>query len=37
LRVFIGQLRAKIEEDPSAPRLILTEHGVGYRFADLDP
>jgi two-component system KDP operon response regulator KdpE len=37
LRVFIGQLRAKIEDDPSAPRLILTEHGVGYRFADLDP
>ncbi len=37
LRVFIGQLRAKIEEDPSAPRLVLTEHGVGYRFADLDP
>jgi two-component system KDP operon response regulator KdpE len=37
LRVFIGQLRAKIEEDPSTPRLILTEHGVGYRFADLDP
>ena len=37
LRVFIGQLRAKIEEDPSTPRLILTEHGVGYRFVDLDP
>jgi two-component system KDP operon response regulator KdpE len=37
LRVFIGQLRAKIEEDPSTPRLSLTEHGVGYRFADLDP
>jgi two-component system KDP operon response regulator KdpE len=37
LRVFIGQLRAKIEDDPSAPRLVLTEHGVGYRFADLDP
>jgi two-component system KDP operon response regulator KdpE len=36
LRVFIGQLRAKIEEDPSTPRLILTEFGVGYRFADLD-
>ena len=37
LRVFIGQLRAKIEEDPSTPRLVLTEYGVGYRFADLDP
>ncbi|ATQ67557.1 MULTISPECIES: response regulator transcription factor [Methylosinus] len=32
LRVFIGQLRAKIEEDPSAPRLIVTDPGVGYRF-----
>jgi two-component system, OmpR family, KDP operon response regulator KdpE len=36
LRVFIGQLRAKIEDDPSAPRLILTEPGAGYRFADFD-
>ena len=36
LRVFIGQLRAKIENDPSAPRLILTEPGAGYRFADID-
>lgn len=36
LRVFIGQLRAKIEDDPSAPRLILTDPGAGYRFADLD-
>jgi two-component system KDP operon response regulator KdpE len=33
LRVFVGQLRAKIEEDASAPRVILTEPGVGYRFA----
>lgn len=32
LRVFIGQLRQKIEEDPSAPRLILTQPGIGYRF-----
>ena len=36
LRVFIGQLRAKIEEDSSAPQLILTEPGMGYRFADID-
>jgi two-component system, OmpR family, KDP operon response regulator KdpE len=36
LRVFVGQLRAKIEDDPSAPRLILTEPGAGYRFADID-
>ena len=32
LRVFIGQLRQKVETDPSAPRLILTEPGIGYRF-----
>jgi two-component system KDP operon response regulator KdpE len=36
LRVFVGQLRAKIEDDPSSPRLILTEPGAGYRFADAD-
>ena len=34
LRVFIGQLRAKIEAKPAEPSLILTEPGVGYRFAD---
>ena len=34
LRVFIGQLRQKLEATPSEPRLILTEPGVGYR---LDP
>lgn len=33
LRVFIGQLRKKIERDPATPRLILTEAGVGYRLA----
>jgi two-component system KDP operon response regulator KdpE len=33
LRVFIGQLRIKLEDDPSDPRLILTEPGIGYRFA----
>jgi two-component system KDP operon response regulator KdpE len=32
LRVFVGQLRQKIEADPSAPRLILTQPGIGYRF-----
>lgn len=32
LRVFIGHLRQKIERDPSMPRLLLTEPGVGYRF-----
>lgn len=32
LRVFIGQLRGKIEKDPADPKLIRTEPGVGYRF-----
>jgi len=32
LRVFIGQLRKKIEPDPGAPRYILTEPWIGYRF-----
>ncbi len=32
LRVFIGQLRAKIEDNAAAPRIIVTEPGVGYRF-----
>jgi two-component system KDP operon response regulator KdpE len=33
LRVVIAQLRAKLEEDPKAPKLILNEAGVGYRLA----
>jgi len=32
LRVFVGQLRKKIEQDPTRPRFILTDPGVGYRF-----
>jgi two-component system KDP operon response regulator KdpE len=32
LRVFIGQLRKKIEADPGSPSYILTEPWVGYRF-----
>lgn len=32
LRVFIGTLRKKIEDDPHRPLHILTESGVGYRF-----
>ena len=34
LRVFIGQLRAKIESDPAAPTIIRTEAGIGYRFKE---
>lgn len=32
LRVFVGTLRKKIEENPNQPKQILTENGVGYRF-----
>lgn len=32
LRVFIGQVRGKIERDPAEPKIIRTEPGVGYRF-----
>jgi two-component system KDP operon response regulator KdpE len=32
LRVFVGQLRRKIEPDPSRPRYLLTEPGIGYRL-----
>jgi two-component system, OmpR family, KDP operon response regulator KdpE len=32
LRVFVGQLRKKIEPDPAEPRYILTEPWIGYRF-----
>ena len=32
LRVFIGQLRQKIEADPAEPKLVLTQPGIGYRF-----
>jgi two-component system KDP operon response regulator KdpE len=32
LRVFVSQLRRRIEEDPRHPRLIVTDTGVGYRF-----
>ena len=32
LRVFMGQLRKKLEPDPSAPRYLVTEPWVGYRF-----
>jgi two-component system, OmpR family, KDP operon response regulator KdpE len=34
LRVYVAQLRRKLEPDPSRPRYLLTEPGMGYRFAD---
>lgn len=34
LRVYVGQLRQKLGDDPTAPRFIVNEPGVGYRFAD---
>lgn len=34
LRVFVSQLRKKIESDPAHPRFIVTEPWVGYRFAN---
>lgn len=33
LRLYMGQLRAKIEDKPAEPRYLLTETGVGYRLA----
>ncbi|HEX7812405.1 MAG TPA: response regulator [Burkholderiales bacterium] len=33
LRIYMGQLRAKIESDPAVPRFLLTDTGVGYRLA----
>jgi DNA-binding response OmpR family regulator len=34
VRLYINYLREKLEDDPSNPRYILTERGVGYRFVD---
>jgi DNA-binding response OmpR family regulator len=34
LRVFIAQLRKKIEDNPSRPALLITESGIGYRFGE---
>ena len=36
LRLYMGQLRAKLEADPAEPRLLLTDPGVGYRLAEPD-
>jgi two-component system, OmpR family, KDP operon response regulator KdpE len=34
LRIYMGHLRAKVEDEPAQPRYLLTELGVGYRLAD---
>lgn len=34
LRVYVGQLRQKVEEHADDPRIILTEPGIGYRIAE---
>jgi len=33
LRIFVRKLRQKIEEDPTQPRILLTELGIGYRLS----
>ncbi|SPJ17000.1 hypothetical protein SBBP2_2350002 [Burkholderiales bacterium] len=33
VRIYMGHLRRKIEADPARPAHLLTESGVGYRFA----
>jgi DNA-binding response OmpR family regulator len=35
VRLYVSYLRQKLEPDPSTPRYILTEKGLGYRFVDL--
>ncbi len=34
LRVYIGQLRQKVEDNPEDPKVIITESGIGYRVTD---
>jgi two-component system, OmpR family, KDP operon response regulator KdpE len=34
LRVFIAQLRKKVEDNPAKPKLLNTESGIGYRFGE---
>jgi two-component system, OmpR family, KDP operon response regulator KdpE len=34
LRLYMGQLRAKLEHEPAEPHLLLTEPGIGYRLAE---
>ena len=37
LRIYLGQLRRKLEPDPANPALLLTEPGIGYRLEILRP
>jgi two-component system, OmpR family, KDP operon response regulator KdpE len=37
LRIFVRKLRRKVEADPTQPRILLTELGVGYRLVASDP
>jgi two-component system KDP operon response regulator KdpE len=34
LRVYVAQLRQKVEQKPDDPRIILTEPGIGYRISE---
>ena len=36
VRVFMANLRKKLEDNPSRPVMLITEQGVGYRFRDAD-
>jgi two-component system KDP operon response regulator KdpE len=36
LRVYVNQLRKKLGDNSAAPRLIITEPGIGYRFSEPD-
>jgi two-component system KDP operon response regulator KdpE len=36
VRVYVAQLRRKVEDDPARPKWIITEPGLGYRWADGD-
>jgi two-component system KDP operon response regulator KdpE len=37
LRVYMAQLRRKLEADPARPRHLITEPGMGYRFQPEEP
>lgn len=37
LRLYMAQLRAKLETDPADPQLLITEPGVGYRLTESEP